>query len=401
MSVAPTPSPVPPLEPKKRVEMVRVLQENWREEMVVARVYRALAEAETNPRRRDLLTRMAVSEEEHAALWAERLADLGVAVNVKDAEAPFRKQARLLRLFGPEAMIRRIEREERHHVADYQSQIEALGDPQCSAILERVIPDEAAHAERLQAMAAETEKGPRSKLDTLLSREKWHAHGTGSWIGDAIYGINDGLGAVFGIVSAVAGATSATPKFVLIAGLAGMIGSAFSMGSSAYLAAKSEREVHEAEIARERREIETDPEHEREELELMYQIKGFTEEEAKAMAERLSRSPEEFLRTMVGEELGLSEERLPNPWVSALVATVSTAIGAFLPILPFFYSSGTPAVLQSLAISIVAHFAVGASKTFITGRSWLAQGFEMTIVGLLGGALAYGFGLLLGAHESL
>jgi VIT1/CCC1 family predicted Fe2+/Mn2+ transporter/rubrerythrin len=381
--------------------MVRVLRENWKEELVVARVYRALAEAEPNPKRRDLLTRMAISEEEHAGLWAERLAALGVTVDPAEAENDFQKQNRLLRLFGPDAMIRRIEREERGHVADYQAQIKALGDPESTAILERVIPDERAHAERLQRMAAESEGGPRSRLDSLLAREKWHAHGTGSWIGDAIYGINDGLGAVFGIVSAVAGASGASPKFVLIAGLAGMIGSAFSMGSSAYLAAKSEREVHEAEIERERREIETDPDHEREELELMYQIKGFTEEEAKAMAERLTRSPEEFLRTMVGEELGLSEERLPNPWTSALVAMLSTALGAFLPIIPFFYASGISAVLQSLVISILAHFAVGASKTFITGRSWVAQGLEMTFVGLLGGALAYGFGLLLGAHGSL
>jgi VIT1/CCC1 family predicted Fe2+/Mn2+ transporter len=344
---------------------------------------------------------MAISEEEHAALWEQRLAALGETVDPASLENDVRKQHRFIRLFGTDAMIRRIEREERGHVADYQAQIAALNDPESTVILNQVIPDEQAHAERLQEMAAEAKGGPRSRLDSLLAKEKWHAHGTGSWIGDAIYGINDGLGAVFGIVSAVAGATNAKPGFVLIAGLAGMIGSAFSMGSSAYLAAKSEREVHEAEIDRERREIETDPEHEREELELMYQIKGFTETEAKAMAARLTASPEEFLKTMAGEELGLSEDRLPNPWLSALIATVSTAIGAFLPIIPFFYTNGMPAVIQSLIISIVAHFAVGASKTFITGRSWVKQGLEMTFVAVLGGALAYGFGLLLGAHGEI
>lgn len=400
MSGAVTEAP-PVMDAKKRAEMVRVLRENWKEEVVVARVYRALADAETSPKRRDLLSRMAASEEEHAALWAERLESLGVIVEPGEAEGDFNRQNRLLRLFGPDAMIRRIEREERGHVADYQAQIRALDDPEATAILEKVIPDERAHAERLHAMSAEAVSGPRSKLDALMSGEKWHVGGTGTWIGDAIYGVNDGLGAVFGIVSAVAGATGATSSTVLIAGLAGMIGSAFSMGSSAYLAAKSEREVHEAEISRERREIESDPAHEREELELMYQLKGFTEEEANLLADRLTRSPEEFLNTMVREELGLSEERLPNPWISALSATVSTAIGAFLPIIPFFYTGGMTAVLHSLAISIVAHFAVGASKTFITGRSWVAQGLEMTFVGLLGGALAYGFGLLLGAHESL
>jgi VIT1/CCC1 family predicted Fe2+/Mn2+ transporter/rubrerythrin len=384
-----------------RREIVRVLRENWREELVIARVYRTMAEDEKNARRRELMHRMADSEEEHASLWAERLATLGEIVNPDEVEGDYQKQYRVLRHFGTDAMIRRIEREERGHVADYQAQIKSLGDPESAAILERVIPDEEAHAERLHQMAMESQTGPRSKLDSLLAREKWHAHGTGSWIGDAIYGINDGLGAVFGIVSGVAGATGADSKFVLIAGLMGMIGSAFSMGSSAYLAAKSEREVHEAEIERERREIENDPAHEREELELMYQIKGFSEEESRTMAERITASPEEFLRTMAAEELGLSEDRLPNPWLSALVGTISTAIGAFLPILPFFYSTGMNAVWQSLVISIVAHFAVGASKTFVTGRSWWKQGWEMTFVGMLGGGLAYGFGLLVGAHGQL
>jgi len=394
----------PPLMPENesaRREIVRVLRENWREELVIARVYRTMAEDEKNARRRELMHRMADSEEEHASLWAERLATLGEIVNPDEVEGDYQKQYRVLRHFGTDAMIRRIEREERGHVADYQAQIKSLGDPESAAILERVIPDEEAHAERLHQMAMESQTGPRSKLDSLLAREKWHAHGTGSWIGDAIYGINDGLGAVFGIVSGVAGATGADSKFVLIAGLMGMIGSAFSMGSSAYLAAKSEREVHEAEIERERREIENDPAHEREELELMYQIKGFSEEESRTMAERITASPEEFLRTMAAEELGLSEDRLPNPWLSALVGTISTAIGAFLPILPFFYSTGMNAVWQSLVISIVAHFAVGASKTFVTGRSWWKQGWEMTFVGMLGGGLAYGFGLLVGAHGQL
>ena len=380
---------------------VSIILANWREEIVVAKVYDALAAAEPDANRKDLLQRMAESEYEHARLWEERLRDLGVDVDKRTIEAPLRKQMRLLRMFGPDAMIRRIEHEERHHVAEYQDQIARLGDEASTKILELVIPDEEVHAQKLHIMAHQAETGPRSRLDTLLAREKWHAHGTASWIGDAIYGVNDGLGAVFGIVSAVAGATSASPKFVLIAGLAGMIGSAFSMGSSAFLAAKSERDVHESEIERERMEIETDPEHEREELELMYQLKGFTEPEAKKLVERLTSNKDVFLQTMVREELGINEDRFPNPWTSSAVAGVSTAIGAFLPIIPFFYTSGMPAVWQSLVISVLAHFAVGASKTFVTGRSWVKQGLEMTFVGMVGSALAYGFGLLLGTHGGL
>jgi Cd2+/Zn2+-exporting ATPase len=147
----------PPLDAPRpdRETMLRVLKENWKEEMVVARVYRALAQQETDDRRRNLLSLMAVSEEEHAALWAERLRELGVAVDPSEANDPFREQSRQIGAMGVDAMIRRIEREERGHVAEYQAQIRALNDPASTAILEQVIPDERAHAERLYAMIRE------------------------------------------------------------------------------------------------------------------------------------------------------------------------------------------------------------------------------------------------------
>ena len=91
--------------------------------------------------------------------------------------------------------------------------------------------------------------------DLLAAREKNQTQAAG-WVGDAIYGINDGLGSIFGIVSGVSGATLGNSHFVLIAGLAGMVASALSMGSGAYLAAKSEREIFEAEFAREREAVE-------------------------------------------------------------------------------------------------------------------------------------------------
>jgi VIT1/CCC1 family predicted Fe2+/Mn2+ transporter len=160
----------------------------------------------------------------------------------------------------------------------------------------------------------------------MLKREKWHVS-TGSWIGDAIYGVNDGLGAVFGIVSGMAAYTGGSRQ-VVVAGLFGMLASALSMGSGAYLATKSEREVYEAEIDRERREIEESPEHEIEELALIYQLKGFSEDESKRMADTVAARPDQFLKTMAQEELGLSDRHFPNPWVALTSATLSTAVGA-------------------------------------------------------------------------
>ena len=110
------------------------------------------------------------------------------------------------------------------------------------------------------------------------------------------------------------------------------------------------------------------------------------------MAERLQKEPKQFLRTLVHEELGLSEETFPNPWRSTLSASVSTAIGGFIPIIPFFFTVGMPAVIASFIISTLAHFVVGASKALVTTRSWWASGAEMTVVGILEAAITYGLG---------
>src|SRR6185436_1607309 len=170
------------------------------------------------------------------------------------------------------------------------------------------------------------------------------------------------------------------------------------MGAGSYLSSKSQREVYESEVSRERMEIEEDPHEELLELELFYQLKGFTPDEARNMAERLQKEPKQFLRTLVHEELGLNEETFPNPWRSMVSASVSTAIGGFIPIIPFFFTVGMPAVIASFIISTAAHFIVGASKALITTRSWWASGAEMTIVGVIEAGITYGLGVAFAGH---
>lgn len=141
----------------RRSHLIRVVTENWREELVISRLYRALAQLEEAADHRALLTLMAVSEEEHADLWARRLEDLGQEVDPQQANHPFLEQLRRLQGKEIHQVIREIEREERARVADYQAQIRSLDDPESTAILEKVVPDEEAHARRLREMAWEAE----------------------------------------------------------------------------------------------------------------------------------------------------------------------------------------------------------------------------------------------------
>lgn len=379
----------------KKKEFIKNLRKAWRDEMLSGRNYRALAEQEKNPERRNIFIRMAEAEDRHAERWARRLKELGVEVD-QFSESPVEKiQRRMLLKSSPEAAVQILESGESQADELYGRLIAASENDADKQALLDAQREENAHSLMLQEMTSpRVTHHPQSRLERILGKEKWHVT-AGGWIGQAIYGVNDGLGAAFGVVSGVAGATAANGNYILLSGLAVAVASALSMGSGAYLATKSEREIYESEVEKEKREIEEHPEEEQEEMELFYQLKGFSPDEAKKMAVKLAEQPEQFLKTLAHEELGLSEKSFPNQWKSAISATISTALGAIVPVLPFFFWTGTTGLIISFIISTAAHFAVGASKVIVTGRSWLKSGTEMTAVGVGEAFITYAIGLLI------
>src|SRR6476469_9514907 len=379
-----------------RKETVEVVLKNWRAEVETAQVYRDLAARESDQKRKGILIRMAEAEERHARRWKQKLLDMGEPVPVLTENIWTRFKRRFTRSLGTDIAIRRMEAAEEKHEREFSAQRDRAlaGEQDVQEFLRTSALEEKAHARALNVMAGPP--NPQNVLDTILKRERWHGRG-GGWVADAIYGVNDGLGAVFGIVSGVAGATDNQQHYILIAGLAGMMASSLSMGAGAWLANKSEREIYEAEIAREKAEVEENPEEEIEEMALFYQLQGFAPEESQRMAERLAESPEQMVQAMAQSELGLSQHHFPNQWTSASSAALSTAVGAFIPIIPFFFMTGFAAVAAAFIVSILAHFAVGAVKSLITIRSWWASGLEMTVVGVIEAVVTYGLGLAFGA----
>jgi VIT1/CCC1 family predicted Fe2+/Mn2+ transporter/rubrerythrin len=379
----------------RKKEFIKNLKKAWRDEMLSARNYRALAEHEQHPEKKGILIRMAEAEDRHADRWAVRLRELDFEVGTfHDTPIDKLRRTTLLKSSSEEA-AQMLEAGESQADALYEKMIiTAESETDKQALLEAQ-REENAHSKMLEEMShSQISQHPQSRLDRMLGRERWHVT-AGGWIGQAIYGVNDGLGAAFGVVSGVAGATAANSDFILLSGLAAAVASALSMGSGAYLATKSEREVYEAELEREKREIEENPEEEQEEMELFYQLKGFSPSEAKQMTIKLAEQPEQFLKMLAHEELGLSEKSFPNQWRSAVSATISTAIGAIIPVLPFIFWSGMEALVISFIISTAAHFAVGALKVIVTGRSWLKSGTEMTLIGLGEAIATYLIGMLI------
>jgi VIT1/CCC1 family predicted Fe2+/Mn2+ transporter len=383
----------------------QILEQNWQAEMAGHYTYRALAEREPEPGRRQTLENMALAEKEHAALWAGRLRELGEPEPVYRGKLAGDADSLKNRIGGDDLALRRLEIDESRDIAKYSQQLKALGDAPSLAILERVIEEEQEHYRELSGLIRRYPPrpgvrapglDPKSLLEQMLAKRNQGRSHTAGWIGDAIYGVNDGLGSIFGIVSGVSGATLGNSKYVLLSGIAGMIASALSMGSGAYLAAKSEREIYEAELAREREAITMNGAEARELLSLYYQVKGLPEQDADHMVEHIASDPGQLLRALAAERLNSTEEALSNPLTSAISGALSTAAGAFIPIVPFFFLSGYSAVIISAVVSLLAHFAVGAAKSLVTVRSWWSSGFEMTLVGAVEGVVTYVIGLGLG-----
>jgi VIT1/CCC1 family predicted Fe2+/Mn2+ transporter/rubrerythrin len=388
----------------KLKKVLAALEGNWKAEMEGYHTYQALADRDSDPVRSQVLRHLAGAEWEHAALWHGRIIELGGAEPVYHGKPGGEADSLANRAGGIRMALRRLEIEESRAIASYGEQLKGLGDPESIAILEHVIEDEKDHYKELGSLLRGHYQQPAGAhtidaqkiLDEMLAKRAKGRKQPGSWIGDAIYGVNDGLGAIFGIVSGVSGATAGDSKYVLLAGLSGLIASALSMGSGAYLAAKSEREIYMAEVVREREAIKMNGPEARELLSLYYQVKGLPEEDSQHMVEHIANDPEQLLRALAGERLGTSEEALANPLVSAGSGALSTAIGAAIPIIPFFFMTGIEAVIAAAVISLIAHFAVGAAKSLITVRSWWSSGFEMTAIGAIEGAVTYGIGFLLG-----
>jgi vacuolar iron transporter family protein len=376
-------------------EAVDRLLQAWRGEVQAREMYKLLAARMKDPQRAEIIRAIADAEASHRERIEKRLRELGQPIPDPASVKLSPLQRLQARLAPVEAVVARMEAAEEEEITDRYRR--TTGDPQTDAVLQEIRVEEQSHSKSLESMEVAHHAGPQpssvqSRLNRILGRESWHRTGAG-WISGAIYGANDGLAAVFGIVAGVSGATGGS-SFVLTAGLFGAIASGLSMATGAFLAERSESEVAAANVERERQEIVEHPEEEKEEVSLFYQLKGIDKAMADRLAEHLSGSPEALLKVHGPEELGGLESG-GNPVQSAIAAGVSTFIGAMVPVMPFFWLRGTSGVITAAIVSLVAHFLVGASKALFTLRTWWSAGLEMTLAGVIVGGITYAIGLVL------
>jgi len=338
-------------------------RDSWHDELAAAFLYRRIVAHERNARRRRLFEGLARDAEEQAGHWANRIRAAG------EAPPPFRPGPRarlvgaLIPLFGPARLTHVLTAMKVRGMSVYRG--EGLPLP--------------------------------SKHDDVGERHKDQASAasSGGSLRAAVFGVNDGLVSNLSLILGVAGAGTDL-SIVILSGLAGSLAGAFSMAAGEYVSVRSQREMYEHQIALERAELAEYPEEEAEELALILAARGMDEDEARRYAGDLVKDPVRALETLAREELGLDPRDLGSPWSAAASSFFSFALGAAVPLVPFFVFSAAHALFGAIAFSSVALFAVGAAISLFTGRGAMASGARMLAIGACAGTLTWLLGRLLG-----
>ena len=229
---------------------------------------------------------------------------------------------------------------------------------------------------------------------TLAVWEEAYRPGASGNIRAAVLGMNDGLVSNFSLVMGVSGGTGNT-DFILLAGVAGLLAGAFSMAAGEYVSMRSQRDIYEHEIEKQRIEIRDWPEEEQATLDLIYQSKGLTQDEADLISRRVMADAEAALDTMTREDLGLDPNELGSPWGAAFASFAAFVGGAIVPILPFLFNIGN-SVIISAALSAVALLLVGGSLAAASGNKPFWGALRMLFVGSAAAAVTYAIGALIG-----
>jgi vacuolar iron transporter family protein len=375
--------PSAPAAPPTPADIVRYT-ENLQGEIDAIALYALLAEKESSETLTHFYTRMVEVETIHANVWRERLEAAGVDTRRMSPAWRARVLMFVARHFGPSLVVPTIAEREASDEAMYDEQPEALA---------RMPGDERSHARLFRELAT----GRGIEGGAIARIEGRHRGSGGNQLRAAVLGANDGLVSNLSISMGVAGASQGGHA-VLIAGMAGMLAGALSMAIGEWLSVQSARELFAHHVKVEREELLNVPDEEEEELTLIYQSKGLTAQQGRLMAQsivggELGRAVD----TLAREELGIDPNELGgSAWVAAITSFFLFALGAIVPLSPFFFATGLPAVVASIVVSALALMVVGAAITVVTGSSVIKTGGRQVLLGMFAAAVTFGLGALVG-----
>ena len=272
-----------------------------------------------------------------------------------------------------------------------------------AAIVRRIGPRASRHAlaaMKLRGLSVYTSAAPPVAPGHLMPTSvnevgQRHRGVGGGNLRATVFGVNDGLVSNASLVMGIAGA-NAEPGTVLMTGVAGLLAGALSMAAGEYVSVRSQRDMYEYQIALEREELAEYPEEEAEELALIYQARGLEIEQARAMARTLLSRPEQALDVLAREELGLNPDDLGSPLGAAVSSFLAFAVGASLPLLPFFVRGLTHPLWWTIGLTAVALAGIGLALSLFTGRGAWQGALRMLLIGGGAGVVSFLVGRLLG-----
>lgn len=229
--------------------------------------------------------------------------------------------------------------------------------------------------------------------------ENHHRNVQGGAARAAVFGISDGLVTNVSLILGVAGARPG-PSYIRLAGLAGLLAGAFSMAAGEYISMSAQRELLARELEVERRALKLEPEAELEELAQVYQRRGLSVEASRYLAGMMMRTPELALETHAREELGVDPSSLGSPYAAAISSFASFAVGAVIPLIPWFFLSGNTAIAASAGVVAVAAVLVGLLLSAATGRSPMYSALRQLLVSVLAAGVTYAVGRAIGVSVS-
>jgi vacuolar iron transporter family protein len=210
-----------------------------------------------------------------------------------------------------------------------------------------------------------------------------------------VFGANDGLVSNLALVMGVAGA-SPEPGIIVLAGVAGLIAGAFSMGVGEYVSVQSQRELLDFQVAFQRKQLRDAPDQERRILARVYTERGFSEEEAERFVDVVFGDPDHAVRLLIFEEVGLDERSIGSPVTAALGSFAAFTAGALIPLVPYLLTTGSPAFAASLTLSLAALALLGAGIAVLTRRTAWYGALRQVLLGGIAAAVTYAVGVAIG-----
>lgn len=359
---------------------------NIQTEIDASFLYKALAENEADPKVAAIFREMSDIEHGHADAFLKKINEAEVAL-----PGPSRR-ARILRrigkLLGNDYVLGALLDTEKSLST---SILRSRGRTGTQSSL-----SDTAHVKILENIISKS----GMQASNLARFEKRHKSVGGNALRAAVLGGNDGLVSNFSLVMGIAGA-SGGQKQVMLTGIAGLLAGALSMALGEWISVKSSQELNENQMQLEMEELETNPDAEEMELSLIYRAKGISDEESARIASEVIADKDHAHQVLIKEELGINSDDLrSSPIEAAVTSFFLFAMGAIIPVVPFFFTSGITAIITSTVLSGFGLMLIGASITLFTGRNAFQSGLRQVIFGLTAAAITFSIGKLIGVSVS-